>query len=97
MLTAVKGKETSAASDRSAIPEKNDDGKASKKDLLGGLLSAVTGGDTRPEPLPDWRTAPTSLVSSPPVRIPLRVSLQMIYVGTDRTLGDFESVFKVDT
>lgn len=97
MLTAVKGKETSAASDRSAIPEKNDDGKASKKDLLGGLLSAVTGGDTRPEPLPDWRNAPTSLVSSPPVRIPLRVSLQMIYVGTDRMLGDFESVFKVDT
>jgi outer membrane protein OmpA-like peptidoglycan-associated protein len=27
----------------------------------------------------------------------MRVSLEMIYVGTDRMLGDFESVYKVDT
>ena len=65
--------------------------------MLGGLLSAVTGGDTRPEALPEWKPAPSSLVSSPPIRIPLRVSLEMIHVGTDRTLGDFESVYKVDT
>ena len=97
MLAAVKGKAASTASNGSATPEKSDDGKSDKKDLLGGLLSAVTGGDTRPEPLPEWKPAPSNLVSSPPIRIPLRVSLEMIHVGTDRTLGDFESVYKVDT
>lgn len=97
MLAAVKGKDTPADSNASAPSEKSDGSKADNKDLLGGLLSAVTGGDTKPEPLPDWKPAPSNLVSSPPIRIPLRVSLEMIHVGTDRTLGDFESVYKVDT
>ena len=96
MLAAVKGGAAPAASSGSASPPNNDGDKAGKKDLLGGLLSAVTGGDARPEP-PDWKPAPSSLVSSPPIRIPLRVSLEMIHVGTDRMLGDFESVYKIDT
>jgi outer membrane protein OmpA-like peptidoglycan-associated protein len=102
MVAAVKGKEaaandggTSTTRDSSSAT-KGDEGKAEKKDLLGGLISAVTGGDTKPEPLPDWKPAPTNLVAAPPVRIPLRVSLEMIHVGTDRTLGDFESVYKID-
>lgn len=97
MVAAVKGKEVSAASSDVGAPGKSDDGKSDKKDLLGGLISAVTGGDAKPEPLPEWKTAPSDLVSSPPVRIPLRVSLEMIHVGTDRTLGDFESVYKIDS
>lgn len=97
IVAAAKGNASSTSSTGPVPPEKSDDGKADKKDLLGGLLSAVTGGDTKPEPLPEWTPAPSSLVSSPPIRIPLRVSLEMIHVGTDRTLGDFESIFKVDT
>jgi len=96
MLAAVNGKESSAASNNVGSAEKSDDGKSEKKDLVGSLISAATGGDTKPEPLPEWKPAPPDLVSSPQVRIPLRVSLEMIHVGTDRTLGDFESVYKVD-
>lgn len=97
MVAAVKGKEVSAATNDPDPTGKSDDGEAGKKDLLGGLISAVTGDDAKPEPLPDWKPAPAELVSSPPVRIPLRVSLEMVHVGTDRTLGDFESVFKIDS
>lgn len=97
MVAAVKGKEAPAASNDAGAPGKSDNGKSDKKDLLGGLISAVTGGDAKPEPLPEWKAAPADLVTSPPVRIPLRVSLEMIHVGTDRTLGDFESVFKIDS
>ena len=90
VLAAVKGRETPATAS-------SDGGKPDKKDPLGGLISAVTGGEAKPEPLPEWKPASSELVSSPPVRIPLRASLEMIQVGTDRTLGDFESVFKIDS
>lgn len=97
IVAAAKGNASSSPSAGPVSFDKSDDVKTDKKDLLGGLLSAVTGGDAKPEPLPDWKPASPNLVSSPPIRIPLRVSLEMIYVGTDRTLGDFESVYKVDT
>lgn len=97
MVAAVKGERVPAASKDAGAPGKSDDGKSDKKDLLGGLISAVTGGDAKPEPLPEWKAAPADLVTSPPVRIPLRVSLEMVHVGTDRTLGDFESVYKIDS
>lgn len=96
ILAAVKGEPTSSAAATEGSTEKSSNSKDGGKDLLGGLLSAVTGGTSKPEPLPEWKPAPASLISSPPVRIPLRVSLQMVHVGTDRTLGDFESVYKVD-
>src|SRR5262249_33535600 len=96
VVAAVKGSESPASSKGSGSTAKSDDAKADNKGPLGCLLSAVTGGDTKLEPLPEWKPAPAALVSSPPVRIPLQVSLQIIHVGTDRTLGDFESVYKID-
>jgi outer membrane protein OmpA-like peptidoglycan-associated protein len=96
VLAAVKGKEAAAGPNDTGSTAKNDDGTSDKKDLLGGLISAVSGGDAKPDPLPEWKPAPAELVSSPPVRIPLMVSLQIDDVGTDRTLGDFESVYKID-
>jgi outer membrane protein OmpA-like peptidoglycan-associated protein len=92
VLAAVKGKAPNGGSSA----EKGGDAKSDKKDLLGGLMSAVTGNDAKPDPLPEWKPAPAELVSSPPIRIPLVVSLQIDDVGTDRTLGDFESVYKID-
>ena len=96
VLAAVKGKEASASPGGPASPPRPDGGNSEKKDLLGGLISAVTGGDANPEPLPEWKPAPADLVASPPVRIPMRVSLETIHVGTDRVLGDFESVYQID-
>jgi len=97
VLAAARGKESTAAASGAGPAEKGDDSKADKKDVLGSLISAATGGEPKPEPLPEWKPASSELVSSPPVRIPLRVSLEMIHVGTDRMLGDFESVYKVDS
>ena len=96
MVAAVKGKDVSQASNNAVTPEKSGDAKSDKNDLLGGLISAVAGGNAKADPLPEWKAAPADLVSRPPVRIPLRVSLQIDDVGTDRTLGDFESVYKID-
>lgn len=97
VLAAVKGKDSATLPNVAGPAGKTDGAKPEKKDLLGGLISAVSGVDTKPEPLPEWKLAPADMVASPPVRIPLRVSLQMIHVGTDRTLGDFESVYVVDS
>ncbi len=89
LIDAAKGKEDSAQPD---TPHKEE-----KKDLLGGLMSAVTGNEGKPQPLPEWKPAPPELVSSPPVQIPLIASLQIDDVGTDRQLGDFESVYRIDS
>jgi len=97
IVAAAKGEAPTTASNSSAPPAKSEDSKENKRDLLGSLIFAATGGTSKPEPLPEWKPAPTNLISSPTVSIPLRVSLQMIHVGTDRTLGDFESVYKVDS
>lgn len=96
IVAAAKGDPTSAAAGSAPSADKKSNSKDEGKDLLGGLLSAVTGGTSKTEPLPEWKPASASLISSPPVRVPLRISLQMIHVGTDRTLGDFESVYRVD-
>ncbi|WP_109488483.1 OmpA family protein [Occallatibacter savannae] len=97
ILAAAKGEPASAGANSPASSGKAEDNKDGKKDLLGGLLTAATGGSSKPVPLPEWKPAPSGLVSSPPVRIPLRPSLQMIYVATDRILGDSESVYKIDS
>ena len=94
VLAAAKGREGASGSTAGAPGA---DSKGGDKGLLGGLIAAASGGDEKPQPLPDWKPAPATLVSSPPVRVPLCASLQIDDVGTDRTLGDFESVYKIDS
>ncbi len=71
--------------------------KAYKHGDLGGMIAAATGKDTKPQPLPAWKPAPASLISSPASKVPLRVSLRLVETGNDALLGDYESVFKVDS
>lgn len=71
--------------------------QAYKKDDLGGVLGALTGKESTPQPLPDWKPAPADLLSSPAAKIPLRASLRLITVGTESLRGDFESIFVFDS
>lgn len=70
--------------------------QAYQKNDLEGMVSAATGEQAKPEPLPDWKPAPADLVSSPASKVPLRQSLRIVDVGTDKARGDFESIFTVD-
>jgi outer membrane protein OmpA-like peptidoglycan-associated protein len=71
--------------------------QAYKRDDLAGMVGAVTGESAKPQPLPDWKPAPASLISSPTSKIPLRVSLRFVHAGSDPLRGDFESIFLVDS
>ena len=65
VLAAAEGKDSSSPPSGAGLAAKTGDAKPEKKDLLGGLISAVSGGDTKPEPLPEWKLAPADMVASP--------------------------------
>ena len=71
--------------------------QAYKHDDLAGMIGAVTGKNSSPQPLPDWKPVPSNLVSSPAGKIPLRASLRLIFAGNDPLRGDFESIFVLDS
>ena len=57
--------------------------QAYKHDDLAGMVAAVTGESSKPQPLPDWKPAPAALLSSQASKIPLRKSLRLVEVGTE--------------
>lgn len=67
-----------------------DGAEALMKKMMGASSSEV-------HKLPEWKTAPTDLMSSPAAKIPLRVSLHLVVVGTEPARGDYESIFDVDS
>jgi len=64
---------------------------------VGGMIAAAKGNSVKRQPLPDWKAAPPDLVSSPTSKIPLQKSLGFIETGSDPLLGDYESIFEVDS
>ena len=70
--------------------------QAYKKDDLAGMITAATGETNKPQPLPNWKTAPADLATSPSSKIPLVKSLTTVNVGSDPLRGDFESIYVVD-
>ncbi|HZQ96610.1 MAG TPA: OmpA family protein [Candidatus Sulfotelmatobacter sp.] len=68
-----------------------------KHDDFAGMVAAATGQSDKPQPLPDWKPAPAEVVSSAAGKVPLRVSLRLINAGTDALLGDYESVFEINS
>jgi outer membrane protein OmpA-like peptidoglycan-associated protein len=64
---------------------------------VAGMIAAAKGDlPAKPQPLPNWKTAPSELVSSAEGTVPLRASLRLVEAGSDQLLGDYESVFTVD-
>jgi len=71
--------------------------QAYKKGDVAGMVNAVTGESSKPEPPPDWKPAPASLIFSPESKIPLRVSLSWVETGHDEVWGDYDSIYQVDS
>ena len=74
---------------------------AALKNLVGNgaeaLIKKLTGVSSAEAPkLPEWKAAPTDLVSSPASKIPLRASLRLVMAGTEAR-GDYESILLVDS
>lgn len=71
--------------------------QAYKNDDLAGIVGAVIGKDSSPQPLPNWKPASPELLSSPASKVPLRVSLRLVDTGTEPLRGDYESIFVLDS
>lgn len=70
--------------------------QAYQKDDFQGMVAAATGDEAKPEPLPKWKPASAELASSPGSKVPLRESLRIVDIGSDKLRGDYESIFVVD-
>lgn len=70
---------------------------AYKKGDSDKLIGALTGQGGGEQKLPDWKSAPGSIVGAPSSRVPLLPGLTVVTAVNQKLQGDYESIKRIDT